>query len=202
MYSSISDQLTLNSQHCSLSAQELRRAAVKYLSENSGRIVDVPTLIQTDSKYKDFDNYLQIHSMDGAWGDEVMLRAISQYLGLTIAVWHDNGHVTRVNPDVSTTARIINIGHLGEKHYVSLRPLDQVYIGSTSVALAPGTDMLDSSKTATASSSISSEKTQSSFHSSSQLTSGLTKLIHDQVFTSAAAVDEHIQNTSSSISGG
>ena len=58
-----------------------------------------------------------------------MLLSICECMSVSIAVWHENGHVTRLEPGGMTVGQI-NIGLLGEEHYVSLRK--QVHISSSS----------------------------------------------------------------------
>ena len=60
---------------------------------------------------------------DGMWGDHLVLRAAANYYRTDIRVISSLGREVLVSPDrpVANTSPLV-LGHIHEKHYVSLHP--------------------------------------------------------------------------------
>lgn len=117
----------LSAQGISIDTACLRQRAVSFLRSHP-QLMNEQFLIS--HRDKDVDSYLMRQSKIGQWVDEIMLRAVGASVSRTIRVLHDNGHVTELtlqtDEDDSVSRNdtqhemIINIGLVGETHYVSL----------------------------------------------------------------------------------
>ena len=73
-------------------------------------------------------------SMCGEWGDEMTLRGAATCFNVNIEVLNDRGNRNIFSPDnqgqsnqgQSNTCRTIHLGHIVERHYVSLVPSGNV----------------------------------------------------------------------------
>ena len=76
-------------------------------------------------RYKDWNTYLEKQSLSGEWLDELMIRALSDFLHREILIYHCTGCITTIQPSTSTTFYInyesLRVGQIAELHYVSLR---------------------------------------------------------------------------------
>ena len=100
----------------------------RYLRENP---------VQKDGSHlKDFlfgketwEDYLSRMEKKSTWGDHLTLKALSEVVGETIVVFNptsDDVRRTEIVPSasVSATDTPFFLGHIGEYHYLSLRPMN------------------------------------------------------------------------------
>ena len=112
LFKSISHQLYGHSDH----HLQIRAAGIRCLANNPERfvesIVDMP-----------WSQYLSNMSTQGTWADHVVIQAVSDAMNLKIQIMESNpafSEITIVEPAVTMqNPRLINIGHIGETHYVS-----------------------------------------------------------------------------------
>jgi len=108
-------------QGLALDAKALRQQAVSFLRQHP-HLLDESFLVRRD--YTDIDTYLYRQSQDGEWVDELMIRAVGACINRNINVLHDNGHKSVLQLSETETSErkssMINIGLIGEAHYVSL----------------------------------------------------------------------------------
>lgn len=73
-----------------------------------------------------WDEYLNRMSRIGEWGDQMILQGVSEITCFRIIVVNSEMITTRLEPWHSTPElgllNVIHLGHMGEYHYVSLRP--------------------------------------------------------------------------------
>ena len=101
---------------------EIRRTGIQYLQNNPDRFIE--SAVVDNTSWSEFINYM---SMDGTWGDHIILQAIAETVNLRIHVIESSqnfAELTLVQTlNLSETTRSIYIGHIGELHYVSTRGL-------------------------------------------------------------------------------
>lgn len=97
-------------------AATLRTQAVSYLKDHS-ELIEQNFLVS--KQYPSVSHYLNKQATDGSWVDEMVLRAISCCIGRDIHILHDNGHTTKLE-STENSSEPINLGLIGEQHYVSL----------------------------------------------------------------------------------
>ncbi|XP_062622060.1 uncharacterized protein LOC134283558 isoform X2 [Saccostrea cucullata] len=125
MFRSITDQLTING-HFGHTAETLRQMTVQYLMDHPLQEDGCP--IKSFLSTETWEEYLTRISNLMEWSDHIMLKAIVDALHLEAVVFNiykDDVRRTEVKSsrkDVSFPALTIYLGHLGEFHYVSLRP--------------------------------------------------------------------------------
>ncbi|XP_061186979.1 uncharacterized protein LOC133195126 [Saccostrea echinata] len=125
MFRSISDQLTING-HFGHTADTLRQMAVEFLRDHPLQEDGCPigSFLSTET----WAEYLTRMSNPIEWSDHIMLKAIVDALHLEAVVFNiykDDVRHTEVKSsrkDIPLPALTIYLGHLGEFHYVSLRP--------------------------------------------------------------------------------
>ncbi|XP_048741504.2 uncharacterized protein LOC125655301 isoform X1 [Ostrea edulis] len=125
LFRSVADQLMING--CSgYTEKGLRQTAIKYLRSNTTFKdgVHASSFLSGET----LEGYLTRMEKPGEWGDHIILQALADVLMLDIVVFNvflDDIRTTEVTAELDTdgmkTLRIY-LGHLGEFHYVSLRP--------------------------------------------------------------------------------
>ena len=90
---------------------------MSYLKEHSELLNS--EFLESNS-YSDVNSYLEKQSQAGTWCDEIMLRALGDYLHMEIHILHNNGHLTKLIPYEKKTVSVIFLGRLGERHYISV----------------------------------------------------------------------------------
>ncbi|XP_062622063.1 uncharacterized protein LOC134283560 [Saccostrea cucullata] len=125
MFRSIADQLMING-HFGHTTDTLRHLAIEYLRDHPLQEDGCP--ITSFLSSESWEEYLTRMSNPIEWSDHIMLKAIVDALHLESVVFNiykDDVRRTEVKSsrkDVPYPALIIYLGHLGEFHYVSLRP--------------------------------------------------------------------------------
>ena len=73
----------------------------------------------------DMNAYLTDMRMNGTWGDHIVLVSLAHALGRTIRIVSSLGDSSDVivEPDNHYSAPIL-LGHVSERHYVSLEPIN------------------------------------------------------------------------------
>lgn len=113
-YNAVVDQLA--SHGVCVDASSLRAQAVSYLNDHP-QLIDQNFLVS--KQYPSVFTYLTKQATDGTWVDEMMLRAVSSCISRDIHILHDNGYTSKLeNPE--NRHEPINLGLIGEVHYVSL----------------------------------------------------------------------------------
>lgn len=125
MFRSISDQID-NDQN---NYKKYRNLAVNYIKN-----------LDTETKkylndfvgpfYKNIDEYIKKMNMDMEWGDDKIIQALSNALRRKIVIYQLNTYnktiieprTFRTHEKLPITQDSIYLGHIGEHHYVSLRP--------------------------------------------------------------------------------
>jgi len=99
----------------------LRQEAAKFL-RTSADLASGDFIVRAE--YKDKETYISKQSEDGQWCDEPMIRSVSHSVRRKIKIFHDNGHVTTITPNLPMcdNCPTITVGQIAENHYVSLRP--------------------------------------------------------------------------------
>ncbi|XP_061196357.1 uncharacterized protein LOC133204620 [Saccostrea echinata] len=125
MFRAIADQLLING--ClGHTAESLRHTAIEYLrqypfQEDKGH----PSSFLSEEKWEE---YLKRMSKSGEWSDHIILQAVADSLFLEVIVfnvYHDDIYRTEVKGKMNKHDQnrlTIFLGHLGEFHYLSLRP--------------------------------------------------------------------------------
>jgi len=123
----VSDQLA---QHgINSDVHMLRANAVSFLKDHA-EFIDEDCLVKRE--YKSRNDYLEKQSIDGHWCDEIILRALADHYTAEIRILHNSGHVTVISPTglahpsgdslgLGQAKMILELGHISEMHYVSLR---------------------------------------------------------------------------------
>ena len=105
-------------------AKTLRHQVALYLQQHQ-EIIDENFLLQR--RCIDVGSYLNNVAADGTWVDEVTLRAVAQRIEREIQILHANGHTTILTPQEiahsNSESIAINVGQIGEVHYVSLQSI-------------------------------------------------------------------------------
>ncbi|XP_062622062.1 uncharacterized protein LOC134283559 [Saccostrea cucullata] len=125
MFRSIADQLMING-HFWHTADTLRHLAIEYLKEHPLQEDGCP--IRSFLSSETWEEYLSRMSNPKEWSDHIMLKAVVDLLHLNAVVFniykddvrHTEVKSSRKNFPFPTLT--IYLGHLGEFHYVSLRP--------------------------------------------------------------------------------
>ncbi|CAC5390894.1 unnamed protein product [Mytilus coruscus] len=123
MFSAVVDQLWING-NFRFTPDSLRKEAVKFLKKcpthRDGTHLD--SFLDTES----WDEYLRRMERKGEWGDHMVLQGVSEVTHCRILVINSDLVKTELNPWHSshdkTQIDIVLLGHMGEYHYVSLRP--------------------------------------------------------------------------------
>lgn len=128
MFAAIVDQLELKKDF-TFSPKSLRFECLNYLRENPESDDGTPYALFLDNET--WEAYLTRMSQDGEWGDHMMLQAISQVTKRHIQVIHHDAQRDwtviehKQKPlDQSDKSDSLYLGHVGEFHYVSLRPCE------------------------------------------------------------------------------
>ncbi|XP_060077555.1 uncharacterized protein LOC132557086 [Ylistrum balloti] len=128
MFAAIVDQLELKKDF-SFSPRSLRFECLNYLRENPKSEDGTPYALFLDGET--WDEYLTRMSQDGEWGDHMVLQAISQVTKRNIQVIHHDTERDwtviehkQTPADKTDKSDCLFLGHVGEFHYVSLRPSD------------------------------------------------------------------------------
>lgn len=128
MFRAIADQLHINGD-LGYNCKILRRQAVRYLRYNpcqsdGSRLED---FLSTES----WEHYLQRMEQNYQWGDHMVLKAMADALNLVVVVFNvyeDDIRRTEIlsegRPITKRQKLTIFLGHIGEFHYLSLRPID------------------------------------------------------------------------------
>ncbi|XP_061186978.1 uncharacterized protein LOC133195125 [Saccostrea echinata] len=125
MFRSLADQLAING-HFGHTAESLRHTAVRYLSEHPLQDDGCPkeSFLNTETMVE----YLTRMSNPTEWSDHIMLKATVDALHLEAVVFNiykDDIQRTEIKSsrkDIPFRQLTVYLGHLGEFHYVSLRP--------------------------------------------------------------------------------
>lgn len=127
MFAAVVDQLELQNDR-SFSPRRLRQACVDFLRDNPESEDGTPYVLFLDNE--SWEDYLSRMCQEGQWGDHMMLQAIAQVTGRSIQVIHNDRQRdwTRIETQLPGENHMfpITLGHVGELHYVSLRPSDPV----------------------------------------------------------------------------
>ncbi|XP_066020593.1 protein NLRC5-like isoform X2 [Pocillopora verrucosa] len=121
MFYTLSEQL----QHVkgiNISHKEIRKELVRFL-ENFPNLPDGTELFKFVHGYPSWSDYLRIMAQDGTWGDHVILHTAANCYKTRIRVISSLGcdvMISPNHPDVVNTNTLV-VGHIHEKHYVSLR---------------------------------------------------------------------------------
>ena len=98
---------------------EVRMAGIAYMRDNPERFIESNTEIS-------WLEYLNNMSMQGTWGDAMIIQAVADQLKLkiTIAETHEGFREYRIIQPVSSTQQLTHVylGHIDEYHYVSTLP--------------------------------------------------------------------------------
>ncbi|XP_033758791.1 uncharacterized protein LOC117341070 [Pecten maximus] len=128
MFAAIVDQLELKKDF-TFSPKSIRFECLNYLRENPESEDGTPYALFLDAET--WEEYLTRMSQDGEWGDHMMLQAVSQVTKKHIQVIHHDAERDwtvieyKLTPlDKSDKSDCLFLGHVGEFHYVSLRPSD------------------------------------------------------------------------------
>lgn len=124
MFCSMEDQLRINAQFGE-TADSLRKRAVRYLRMNP--------IQKNGVHFKDFlssketwESYLNRMERNSTWGDHLTLQALSEVTRNTIVVLNlsqeDIRRTEIVPSDPDQSHASFFLGHIGEYHYLSLRP--------------------------------------------------------------------------------
>ncbi|KAK3103939.1 hypothetical protein FSP39_023047 [Pinctada imbricata] len=126
MFHAVNDQLIINGDF-RFNEMSLRRKAVAYLKHHPKNKDEIPLecfLINEET----WDAYLKRMSKSKEWGDHLIIKALCEVLHRKIVV-HTVQSAERLNhyefmPEDSDTSckEDLHLGHLGELHYLSLRP--------------------------------------------------------------------------------
>ncbi|XP_052253820.1 uncharacterized protein LOC127860069 [Dreissena polymorpha] len=141
MFTAVVDQLRIHG-NFTYTPRMLRAAVVGFLRQNPQ--LDNDTHLQ-EFVEEPWEKYLDNMSQDGHWGDHVVIRGLANLLNTKIRIYrelYDGLNTTDTLPDnvkerssrlekditkhepieTDEATRVINLGHLFEMHYVSLRP--------------------------------------------------------------------------------
>ncbi|XP_052804454.1 uncharacterized protein LOC128234319 [Mya arenaria] len=130
-FTAVVDQLNVQGER-GFDADELRLAAVQFLSDNPNAEGDTP--LSDFLTYETWGKYLSRMACDGEWADHIVITAVAEVLKKTIIIY---GGMTgqqkaEICPKSAKDAPALYLGHLGESHYVSLRPKGKINIGEKS----------------------------------------------------------------------
>ncbi|XP_076110295.1 uncharacterized protein LOC143079046 isoform X2 [Mytilus galloprovincialis] len=126
MFAAVIDQLELLDD-CHTSPFALRQACTKFLECNPNSEDGTPFCLFLDAE--SWEEYLSRISQEGQWGDHLMLHAITNVTNrnITIINGEDEMKWTTIHPLLKDSAKQdpLYLGHVGELHYVSMRPIPQ-----------------------------------------------------------------------------
>ena len=98
---------------------QVRAAGIAYMRDNPERFIESSTEMS-------WLEYLNNMSMQGTWGDAIIIQAVADQLKLKIVIAETNGHFTEYSivQAVSSTQQLteVYLGHIDEYHYVSTLP--------------------------------------------------------------------------------
>ena len=98
---------------------QVRAAGIAYMRENPERFIESNTEMS-------WLEYLNNMSMQGTWGDAIIIQAVADQLKLKIVIAETNEHFTEYSivQAVSSTQQLteVYLGHIDEYHYVSTLP--------------------------------------------------------------------------------
>ncbi|XP_052060339.1 uncharacterized protein LOC127700735 [Mytilus californianus] len=123
MFSAVVDQLWING-NFRFTQDSLRKEAVEFLRKNPTHRdgTHLELFLATES----WEEYLRRMERKGEWGDHMILQGVSEVTNCRIIVINSDIVKTELNPWHSTFDEaqmdIVLLGHMGEYHYVSLRP--------------------------------------------------------------------------------
>ncbi|XP_063439798.1 uncharacterized protein LOC134721040 isoform X2 [Mytilus trossulus] len=124
MFAAVIDQLELLDD-CNTSPFALRQACTKFLESNPNSEDGTPFCLFLDAE--SWEEYLSRISQEGQWGDHLMLHAVSNVTNrnITIINGEDEKKWTTLHPLLKDSAKQdpLYLGHVGELHYVSMRPI-------------------------------------------------------------------------------
>ncbi|XP_052060338.1 uncharacterized protein LOC127700734 [Mytilus californianus] len=120
LFTAIVDQLRINGDF-SYTHDNLRKRAVQFLRQRPH--VDEETHLESFLTNETWEEYLAKMEMDGQWGDDIMLKGISELTGRKIVVYSSFMSRTEVTPTNLFEKNELFIGHIQNlMHFVSLRP--------------------------------------------------------------------------------
>ncbi|XP_045209769.2 uncharacterized protein LOC123561458 [Mercenaria mercenaria] len=136
LFAAVVDQLRIRGDF-SFTTHTLRQSAVKYLKENPFTDDGTPIeMFLTDEV--PWETYLSLMSEDGAWGDHIILGALTNVINKQILIYsgttgeretimcpktlkHKIG-LSETDNQALDEDNVVYVGHVKESHYVSLRP--------------------------------------------------------------------------------
>ncbi|XP_069114857.1 uncharacterized protein [Argopecten irradians] len=123
MFSAIIDQLRIQG-NFDLTPNSLRRTAVDYLRNNPKN--QDGTHLESFLSTETWEEYLKRMGQESQWGDHMVLQACTEVTGQRIIVFKPNTNKTELVPTAQEVMLdyTITLGHIGESHFVSLRPTD------------------------------------------------------------------------------
>ncbi|XP_048739950.2 uncharacterized protein LOC125654185 isoform X3 [Ostrea edulis] len=124
MFRALADQFMINGR-TGYTAEKLRGVAINYLKEHPYN--EEGHHIQSFLCMESWEDYLSRMSRTCEWSDHIILQAVTDAFNLEIVVFNvfqDDIRRTEVNPGKHTRVQGIQmfLGHIGEFHYLSLRP--------------------------------------------------------------------------------
>ncbi|CAC5390895.1 unnamed protein product [Mytilus coruscus] len=120
LFAAIVDQLRINGDF-SFTTGSLRKKAVQFLRQRPH--VDEHTHLEAFLTDETWDEYLAKMAMDGQWGDDIILKGISELTGRRIIVYSSFMSKTELTPTNLYEKDELYIGHIKSlMHFVSLRP--------------------------------------------------------------------------------
>ncbi|XP_021360773.1 uncharacterized protein LOC110455144 isoform X2 [Mizuhopecten yessoensis] len=123
MFSAIVDQLRIQG-NFDLTPNSLRKTAVEYLRANPKN--QDGTHLESFLSTETWLEYLNRMGQESQWGDHMVLQACTEVTGQRIVVFKPNTNKTVLVPtaEESLENTSLTLGHIGESHFVSLRPKD------------------------------------------------------------------------------
>ncbi|XP_033758231.1 LOW QUALITY PROTEIN: uncharacterized protein LOC117340581 [Pecten maximus] len=123
MFSAIIDQLRIQG-NFDLTPNSLRKTAVHYLKDNPKN--QDGTHLESFLSTETWEEYLKRMGQESQWGDHMVLQACTEVTSQRIVVFKPNTNKTVLVPTVEEVSEenTVTLGHIGESHFVSLRPKD------------------------------------------------------------------------------
>ncbi|XP_061179354.1 uncharacterized protein LOC133187978 [Saccostrea echinata] len=124
MFRAIADQFMINGR-IGYSAERLRCTAIEYLRKHPYK--EDGNHIQSFLCTESWEDYLSRMSTSSEWSDHIVLQAVVDAYNLEVVIFNvfqDDIRRTEVHPENRRNRKqmLIFLGHLGEFHYLSLRP--------------------------------------------------------------------------------
>ncbi|XP_061178700.1 uncharacterized protein LOC133187369 [Saccostrea echinata] len=124
MFRAIADQFMINGR-IGYTADRLRCTAIDFLREQHN--TEDGNHIQSFLCSESWEDYLSRMSKSSEWGDHIVLQAVADAYNLDVVVFNvfqDDIRKTEVHPQMESKRKPMTIflGHIGEFHYLSLRP--------------------------------------------------------------------------------